>query len=112
MYLIPGQDFDDWFTDLKTLTQLGPDHISAYTLTLEKGTELFKKVKNKLVEMPKKNKSAKWFKKTRDILSEFGYRQYEISNFTLSKIRVYIASIIGKLILMWVLAHLQTVLME
>ena len=85
MYLIPGQDFDDWFTDLKTLTQLGPDHISAYTLTLEKGTELFKKVKNKLVEMPKKNKSAKWFKKTRAALSQFGYKQYEISNFTLSK---------------------------
>ena len=85
IYLMPDQDFNDWVTDLKTVTQLSPDHISAYTLTLEKGTELFRKVKNRLVRMPAENKSAEWFKKTRTILNKFGYRPYEISNFSLSK---------------------------
>ncbi len=85
IYLMPDQDFNDWVTDLKTVTQLSPDHISAYTLTLEKGTELFRKVKNRLVRMPAENKSAEWFKKTRTILNKFGYKPYEISNFSLSK---------------------------
>ncbi len=85
IYLIPGQDFNDWTTELKTVTELSPDHISAYTLTLEKGTELFRKVKKRLVKMPEENKSAEWFKKTRTILNKFGYKPYEISNFSLSK---------------------------
>ncbi|MBJ12600.1 MAG: coproporphyrinogen III oxidase [Candidatus Marinimicrobia bacterium] len=85
IYLIPGQDFNDWVKDLNTITQLGPDHISAYTLTLEKGTELFRKVKNRSVRMPAEDKSAEWFKKTRTILNKSGYTPYEISNFSLSK---------------------------
>ena len=85
IYLIPGQDFNDWVKDLKKIIQLNPDHISAYTLTLEKGTELFRKVKNRLIRMPAEDKSAEWFKKTRTILNKFGYTPYEISNFSLSK---------------------------
>ena len=85
IYLIPGQSFNEWVIDLETLTKLNPDHISAYTLTLEKETELFKRVKSKIVKMPAKNKSAEWFKKTKAILNNFGYAPYEISNFSLPK---------------------------
>ena len=85
IYLIPGQSFNEWVIDLETLTKLNPDHISAYTLTLEKETELFRRVKSKIVKMPAKNKSAEWFKKTKAILNNFGYAPYEISNFTLPK---------------------------
>ena len=41
IYSIPGQTWSNWSDDLDTISAMSPEHISAYTLTAEKGTELF-----------------------------------------------------------------------
>ena len=82
IYSIPGQTWDIWQRDLNQIIELEPNHISAYTLTLEKGTDLFKLVKNKKVTMPKDGQTGDWILQTHDILKNAGYPAYEISNFS------------------------------
>jgi len=82
IYSIPGQTWDIWERDLKQIMDIEPNHISAYTLTLEKGTDLFKLVKNKKVTMPNDGQTGEWYLKTHDILESEGYPAYEISNFS------------------------------
>ena len=82
IYSIPGQTKKMWIDDLENIIKLGPDHISAYTLTVEKGTDLFKMVKNKMVIMPSENQTGNWFIDTHELLQFNGYSPYEISNFS------------------------------
>ena len=81
IYSIPGQSWDVWEQDLNQVINMAPDHISAYTLTLEKGTDLSQMVKNGKVSMPKDGQTGDWFLKTHEILDSNGYNTYEISNF-------------------------------
>jgi len=82
IYSIPGQTWSNWSDDLDTISSMSPEHISAYTLTAEKGTELFSMVLNNKLKMPKKEQEGKWFLKTHDILYRNGYKAYEVSNFS------------------------------
>ena len=56
IHSIPGQTLQLWKTDLKEIINLQPEHISAYSLTVEKGTELFTMVKNEIVKIFKFSK--------------------------------------------------------
>ena len=82
IYGIPGQTPDIWKRDMNQIIELNPEHISAYSLTVEKGTELFQMVKSKKVTMPQNSESADWFTLTRTYLSKRQYMPYEISNFS------------------------------
>ena len=82
IYSIPGQTWSNWQEDLNTIIDMNPEHISAYTLTAEKGTELFSMVSQNTVTMPNKKQESNWFLKTHEIFSEKGYGAYEVSNFS------------------------------
>jgi len=82
IYSIPNQTWDIWYQDLKKIINLNPEHISAYTLTSEKGTELYKSIKNQNIIMPNDDQTSNWFLKTHKILKSFNYKSYEISNFS------------------------------
>ena len=82
IYSIPGQNWSMWEKDLRKIISLQPNHISAYALTVEKGTPLFDLVRNHKVKMPTDDRSGKWFLDTHQILEESGYPGYEISNFS------------------------------
>mgnify|MGYP003691508919 CR=1 FL=1 len=82
IYSIPDQSWDIWKRDLQSIIKLDPEHISAYTLTSEKGTELFKLIKKHEIVMPKDERTADWFLKTHKILKTNNYNAYEISNFS------------------------------
>jgi oxygen-independent coproporphyrinogen-3 oxidase len=56
-----------------------PEHISAYLLSLEKGTELYKN-KNSL-NIPGDDEAGKFYLYTCELLKSAGYERYEISNF-------------------------------
>ena len=84
IYSIPNQTWEMWEQDLKTIFKMEPEHISAYTLTVEKGTELFSMVYNNTISMPSDDQESNWFLKTHDILSINGYQPYEVSNFSKS----------------------------
>ncbi len=82
IYGIPGQTPDIWKRDMNQIIKLNPEHISAYSLTVEKGTGLFQMVKSKKINMPKNDESAEWFSCTQEHLSHSGFIPYEISNFS------------------------------
>jgi len=82
IYGIPGQTPNIWKRDMNRIIELNPEHISAYSLTVEKGTELFQMVKSNEVTMPCNNESADLFTLTRSFLSYHQYIPYEISNFS------------------------------
>ena len=82
IHSIPEQTLKLWKSDLEEIIGLNPEHISAYSLTVEKGTELFEMVKKKIVLMPKENINAKFFENTIRRLTSNGYSLYEISNFS------------------------------
>ena len=63
-------------------TSLEPEHISAYSLTVEKNTALHSMVKNKTVIMPSEEVDKKMFLSTISYLEQKNYIHYEISNFS------------------------------
>ena len=81
IFNIPGLSIKSWKKDLSKLIELNPEHISAYSLTVEPSTKLFNLVKNKELLMPIEKIDVEQFLITEDILSNEGYKHYEISNY-------------------------------
>ena len=81
IFNIPGLSIENWKKDLNKLLKLNPEHISAYSLTVEPSTKLFNLVKNKELLMPLEKTDIEQFLITEDILSKNGYNHYEISNY-------------------------------
>ena len=82
IFNIPDLSIENWITDLKKLMELDPEHISAYSLTVEPSTKLFNLVKKKELLMPLEKIDIEQFSITQEILSKSGYKQYEISNYS------------------------------
>ncbi|UCH11518.1 MAG: radical SAM family heme chaperone HemW [Fidelibacterota bacterium] len=82
LFNIPGQSLTDWQYALRTLTDLEPEHISTYSLTVESGTPLYDQVGTGAVVMPSEEEDAAMYGWTREFLPRSGYEAYEISNFT------------------------------
>ena len=81
MLALPGQTVLKLKQGLKQIIALKPEHISLYSLILEEGTVLNKKVQNKEIELPDEDDERKMYWETKRILEEAGYIHYEISNF-------------------------------
>ena len=77
---IPGQTMQRWKNDLKKLVNLDPEHISTYSLTVEKNTNLFKLVKSGKVVMPSETIDIEMYTYLLNFLKEQNYIQYEVSN--------------------------------
>ncbi len=82
IFNIPDLSVENWIKDLNKLIELDPDHISAYSLTVESSTALFNLVKNKRILMPNEKIDVEQFLITKDILLKNDYHQYEISNYS------------------------------
>ena len=81
IFNIPGLSIRNWLKDMNKLLKLKPEHISAYSLTVEPSTKLFNLVKNKELLMPLKKIDIEQFLLTKEILSKNGYKHYEISSY-------------------------------
>ncbi len=79
----PGQTLDKWTEDLAAAVALGPEHISAYCLAVERGTPLARDIRSGRVTGPDEAVQLDMLKKTISFLASAGagYRRYEISNF-------------------------------
>ena len=80
IYGFPHQTLQTWETSLKQVTQLAPEHISLYALTLEEGTSLKSRVDYGSLPMPDDDLTADMYELATQHLGEMGYGQYEISN--------------------------------
>lgn len=81
LFNVPGQTLRRWQSDLAALVELGPEHISAYSLTVEKGTALYAMVAAGEVAMPREDLDAAMYAWSREYLPGRGYNAYEISNY-------------------------------
>lgn len=87
---LPYQTLDKFLESLQTVIRLKPEHISAYSLIIEKGTPFYERYKFDAVKqeagihteiLPDEDEVYRIYKATQDVLKQAGYRQYEISNF-------------------------------
>jgi oxygen-independent coproporphyrinogen-3 oxidase len=108
IYGIPNQTIDSWRKTLKKAAGLKPKHISAYELTVEKGTLLYEYLKNPpsspffkggnssllwqrgargdfliKANLLDEDKIIEMYEYTIDYLTSAGYIHYEISNFAM-----------------------------
>ncbi|RNC29906.1 MAG: Oxygen-independent coproporphyrinogen-III oxidase-like protein [Candidatus Dichloromethanomonas elyunquensis] len=79
---LPGQDLKDWKDTLRKASELSPEHLSVYALTLEEGTPFGEKYLQDRTEfLPDDDLQADMYAWAAAFLEEKGYRHYEISNF-------------------------------
>lgn len=81
IYGIPGQSLAEYAQDLEAAILLGPEHISAYQLTVEEETPLWDMVEDGGVTLPDEETMMAMFETTISKLGSAGYGHYEVSNF-------------------------------
>ena len=89
---IPGQNLRSWSETLRKAADLGPEHISAYSLIVEEGTPFYERYGdgsgededkgNHLPPLPDEDTEREIYKATEKTLAEYGYHRYEISNYS------------------------------
>jgi oxygen-independent coproporphyrinogen-3 oxidase len=83
MYAIPEQSLADWRRTIRRVTQLRPEHVSAYALTLEEGTPMQQDVAEGRVSLPSEDAVLAMADVGIELLEGAGYEHYEVSNFAL-----------------------------
>jgi len=81
IYAVPGQAIDGWTETLEEALAISPNHISAYSLTIEQGTCLGALVAQGVVAPVGNDTQAKMYEIACSMLESAGYEHYEISNF-------------------------------
>lgn len=81
IYGIPGQSVARWRETLARAIDLGPDHLSCYSLMYEDGTALTRLKRDGNLTPCDEDVEAEMFDVTIETLTAAGYMHYEISNF-------------------------------
>ena len=81
IYGLPGQTPEAWEENLRQAIRLGTPHLSAYHLTYEEGTALYKRLQTGQVEPVDEEVSVTLFHILTERMAEAGFQHYEISNF-------------------------------
>ena len=90
MNALPHQTIEKAYDSLIKVIRLNPEHISSYSLIIEKGTPFYDRYKFDLVKqeaglptevLPSEDTVYQIGKMTQDVLAENGYLRYEISNY-------------------------------
>ena len=79
MFGLPNQSREQWMNTLRNVIDLKADHISCYGLKVEPGTKLWEY--KDCANLPDDDAQADMYFYAVETLEEFGYHQYEISNF-------------------------------
>jgi len=81
---IPNEKIIDVKNDIKTAMMFQPEHVSAYQLTVERGTPLAADITSGKTVMPSDEEVGEEMKSVFDMLLSEGWNSYEISNFAKS----------------------------
>ncbi|MEA4936185.1 Oxygen-independent coproporphyrinogen-III oxidase-like protein YqeR [bioreactor metagenome] len=87
IYALPGQTLDNWRKQLEKAFALNVEHISAYGLTYEKGTELWRQRNKGLLAVVEDEVTIQMYNYMLLKMNENNYDTYEISNFSKSGYR-------------------------
>ena len=80
MYGLPHQGMATWQRTVEGLLVAGPQHVSAYALTLEEGTPFGKQAVDGLLPEQDPDLAAEMYWWADDVFASAGLRNYEISN--------------------------------
>jgi oxygen-independent coproporphyrinogen-3 oxidase len=80
IYGAAGETIGSWERTLHETTELGPEHVSAYALTIDPATPLGRQVASGAVPAPDPDLQADMFELACRMLADAGYVHYEISN--------------------------------
>ncbi|MDO4900622.1 radical SAM family heme chaperone HemW [Actinomyces sp.] len=80
IYGAPGESMEDWRRSLQAAVEIGPGHLSAYALVIEKGTRMWAQVRRGELPLPTDDDEAAKYELADALLAGAGYRWYEISN--------------------------------
>lgn len=81
IFAMPGQTLEDVKSDVARAVDLGPDHVSLYSLTYEPGTKLHRMRAEGAIAPPDEELEREMYLEIIDDLFAAGYAQYEISSF-------------------------------
>ena len=79
----PRQTYESFVKSINTALELGVRHLSCYSLKVSESTPLHRMIKNKLLPEPDDALDREMYKGALKILSENGFKHYEISNFAM-----------------------------
>ena len=82
MLALPGQDLGQQARDVSRVVALGPEHVSAYVLTIEEGTPFARDLAAGRLPAPHADRELSRLRVIRTQLEEAGLSRYEISNFS------------------------------
>jgi len=80
IYGTPGETEADWQASLDAAVAANPDHVSAYSLIVEDGTALARRVARGELPEPDDDVLADRYAQAEETLSRSGYAWYEVSN--------------------------------
>ncbi len=80
IYGTPGESLDDWRASLDAVLACGVDHVSAYALTVEPGTALWRKVSRGELAGPEPDDLAAKYEAADEAFAAAGFAWYEVSN--------------------------------
>jgi oxygen-independent coproporphyrinogen-3 oxidase len=80
IYNTPGESLDDWRTSLEAAIAAQPDHLSAYSLIVEDGTKLARRIRRGELAQPDDDLAAEQYELADRMLADAGYEWYEVSN--------------------------------
>ncbi|MGN1301375.1 MAG: radical SAM family heme chaperone HemW [Clostridia bacterium] len=78
---LPNQTLEDVKKSLEEIIKLNPEHISVYSLIVEEGTPIEKKIVKGELKLPNEELERKEYWEVKITLESSGYKHYEISNF-------------------------------
>lgn len=81
IYGVPGQSLETWCRTMEAALAFGPEHLSCYELTIERGTPLHRRVKAGQTAPLGEDEGYRFFSSTSAFLEDRGYTHYEVSNF-------------------------------
>lgn len=83
MSAIPCQTLESYERGVRMVAELGPEHISAYSLIIEEGTPFYDRYGEGRheEELPDEDTERLMYTRTKEILESYGYHRYEISNY-------------------------------
>ena len=76
----PGHTLESWKKTLETAIELGPEHISFYSLQIEEGTPLYEMFRRDEAEQISDELNREMYHTALSMLKDAGYCHYEISN--------------------------------
>ena len=82
---LPGQTLNDWKESLYAALDFHPEHLSLYSLIVEEGTPLARRIDAGITQASDDDLAAEQYEWTCDFLEEAGFAHYEISNWALKQ---------------------------